>query len=57
MEGWRMLCNHISTADMSRIDVIKKMVAENIEKYKVYPESIYYEKGSLFFLAREETRS
>ena len=54
MEGWRMLCNHISTADMSRIDVIKKMVAENIEKYKVYPESIYYEKGSLFFL--EETR-
>jgi hypothetical protein len=55
MKGWKMFCGYIH-ANNFNTEIIKKLATENFNDYKVYPDSIHYAEGSLFFIARDGNR-
>lgn len=55
MKGWEVFCSNINT-DNVNAGVIRKLAVDNFNKYGVYPDSIHYKEGSLFFIAKEDRR-
>jgi hypothetical protein len=55
MEKWEKFLEKAYTGDISA-ELLKQIAFDRFEDYGVYPDSIRYFRGSLFFIAREKKR-